>query len=81
MTYSNILARSNYQNSKEEQLIKSNVLDLKLIGRANFQIISVTPLILYNNIVIVLKDVSDYQYFKAEILNYSIYSWLDILFG
>jgi hypothetical protein len=74
MTYSNILARSNYQNSKEEQLIKSNVLDLKLIGRANFQIISVTPLILYNNIVIVLKDVSDYQYFKAEILNYSIYS-------
>jgi hypothetical protein len=28
-----------------------------------------------------LKDVSDYQYFKAEILNYSIYSWLDILFG
>lgn len=81
MTYSNILARSNYQNSKEEHLIKSNVLDLKLIGRANFQIISITPLILYNNIVIVLKDVSDYQYFKAEILNYSIYSWLDILFG
>ena len=59
MTYSNILARSNYQNSKEEQLIKSNVLDLKLIGRANFQMISVTPLILYNNIVIVLKDVWD----------------------
>ena len=69
MTYTNILVKSNYQNSKEEQLINSNVLYLKLIETANCQMILVTPLILHNRIVIVLKDVWDYQYFKAAILN------------
>ena len=59
----------------------NNILYLKLIETANCQMILVTPLILHNRIVIVLKDVWDYQYFKAAILNSCIYSWIDILFG
>mgnify|MGYP007068644131 CR=1 FL=1 len=78
MAYKSILASSNHQNSKEEQLINDNFLYSKLIKTASYQMILVTLLIFYIKSFIILKDSENCQFFTVIKSNDSIYLRINI---